>query len=138
MDESNTHPETDSNQFSIGSEQPLEEIETDEGSHLDDVLAALADQRRRYALHYLREEQCASLAEIAEQIAAWEQDRSVDEVSDDTRAEIEIALFHQHLPQLREAGMIDYDEGSKIMAFQEPSEIADLCLDQCIQWEFST
>lgn len=138
MDEGDTHIGKDSNQFSIGSELPLEEIEADDGSHLDDVFAALTDRRRRYTLYYLQEGKRASLDEIAERIAAWEHDRSVDEVSDDTRAEIEIALYHNHLPQLREAGMIDYNGDSEMVVFQEPTEIVELCLEQCIQWEFST
>lgn len=133
MDESNPHSGKDSYQFSSADEQSPEEGEADEASHLNDVLAALADHRRRYVLHYLQEEQRASLTVLAEQLAAWERDRPVDEVTNDTRSEMEIALYHRHLPQLREADMIDYDEDSEMVVFQEPSEVTEHFLEQDIQ-----
>ncbi|WP_225335237.1 DUF7344 domain-containing protein [Halomicrobium urmianum] len=70
----------------------------------DDVVAGLADQRRRDALVVLASEEELSRDRLAEVLAARDQD------------DLALQLHHVHLPKLDDAGLIDYDpdEGTAV------------------------
>lgn len=54
--------------------EPRQDVQTDDLSATD-ILPLLADDRRRYVLHYLSQQVgTVSLGELAEQIALWEND----------------------------------------------------------------
>lgn len=106
---------------------------SDGGQRADEILTALADARRRYVLYYLRDEKQASLAEIAKQIVAWEREASVDTVSDKTPEKIKVQLYHSHLPKLREASIVEYDDRSKQLVLRDSPELVELCLDHCAE-----
>lgn len=110
----------------------------DGGRRFDEIYTALADQRRRFALYHLREEERASLTDVAAQIGAWERDCPVGDVPNDTRADIETALYHHHLPKLQEGGVIEYDDRSGTLVFRDPHELAELCLEYCAPRERPT
>jgi len=78
-------------------------------STLDATLDLLANRRRRYVLYCLRERRDAlSVADLAEQLLAWERDDPPDDVDEQVVAD----LHHCHLPRLEEAGAVTYDEES--------------------------
>lgn len=69
------------------------------------VFDLLADDRRRYALHYLsRKVGAVQLDDLAEQIALWEGDPSRDRYE-----RILTDLCHRHLPRLTDAGVVRFD-----------------------------
>lgn len=71
----------------------------------------LSDRRRRYALAYLsRRNQPVSMEELARHIAAWEEDVSVSEVDDRTVERIKMTLYHNHIPKLSAAGLLERGE----------------------------
>ncbi|WP_254764300.1 DUF7344 domain-containing protein [Natrinema marinum] len=78
---------------------------------LDDIYHLLQTRRRRDVLRYLREaEEPVRLRELAEQIAAWEQDTTVENLQSDERQRVYISLYQSHLPKLDNHGIVDYDK----------------------------
>lgn len=82
----------------------------DESLSTDTVYRVLSDKRRRYALHYLKQrKEPVSVRELAEQVAAWENDKAVDELTSQERKRVYIALYQSHLPTLHKEGVVAYD-----------------------------
>ncbi len=77
----------------------------------DDVFHLLQSERRRAVIRYLRDtEQPVKMRDIAEQVAAWENDTTVQALSSDQRQRAYIPLYQSHLPKLDEEGVIEYDQ----------------------------
>lgn len=92
---------------------------------LDDILRALADQHRRYALYYLQDETEAEVEELVRQVAAWSAEKSVDDVTDDELQSLLMEFQHNHLKRLRDAGCIHYDERSGAVRHVASSKILE-------------
>lgn len=76
----------------------------------DDVFGILQNQRRRYALKYLlTEDRRVSLGELAEQIAAWENDKGLDEITYSERKRVYVGLYQCHLPKMDDVGVVDFN-----------------------------
>jgi DNA-binding transcriptional ArsR family regulator len=76
----------------------------------------LSSPRRRFVLYYLREQGGqATVSELADEVAAWENDRSVAELSDKQRKRAYVSLYQTHVPKLAEVGIIDYDKDSGLV-----------------------
>jgi hypothetical protein len=70
---------------------------------LDVLLTVLSEPRRRRVVEYVRDNERATLAELAEFVAERESpDRPPVE-------RIELSLYHSHLPRLVEADLLAYD-----------------------------
>lgn len=102
-------------------ENSLLEEQTDadnEPSDLDDdeVYHLLQNERRRNVLEYLRgREGPVQMRDIAEQVAAWEHDTTVQALMSDQRQRVYIALYQAHLPKLDKEGIIDYNQSRGIV-----------------------
>lgn len=99
---------------------------TDGQPSLDRIFDLLASRRRRYVLYHLDETDTdvVTLDEVAERVAAWERkwDGLDDRERDDHREHVRVALHHNHLPRLANAGLIDYDARSHtVRSWEEPS-----------------
>ncbi len=89
----------------------------------DVIFQILSNRRRRYALHYLRrKEESAEIGELATQIAAWENDVIIDEVTSQQRKRVYNTLQQAHLPKLNETGFIDYDPAHGDITLTERAE----------------
>jgi DNA-binding transcriptional ArsR family regulator len=76
----------------------------------DELFHILRNQRRRFALHHLKHHDGpVDVGELATQIAAWENEITVGEVSSDQRRRVYNALQQTHVPGLEEAGVVDVD-----------------------------
>lgn len=96
----------------------------------DIIFQILSNQRRRYALHYLRrEEESAEIGELATQIAAWENDVTVNEVTSQQRKRVYNTLQQAHLPKLNETGFIDYDPAHGDITLTERAELLNTYLE---------
>ncbi|WP_336133566.1 DUF7344 domain-containing protein [Natronomonas amylolytica] len=85
---------------------------------LDQAFGILKNQRRRNVLEYLYEADGAvSLSEVAEQIAAWENDKEVRQITSSERKRVYVGLYQCHLPK-----MDDVD----VIAFNKPRGIIEL------------
>ena len=69
------------------------------------IFNLLANDRRRYVLHYLSQTVGAvSLGDLAEQIALWEENPTYDHYE-----RVVTGLHHIHLPKLADAGVVRYE-----------------------------
>lgn len=80
----------------------------------DELFDILANQRRRFALHYLRQrpDDTVSLTELSEQVAGWEHDVDPAELDYRKRKSVRNSLHQFHLPKLDDAGIVAYDDQS--------------------------
>lgn len=75
---------------------------------LDTVFDLLRNERRRYVLYYLDEQEGrVSLEELTEEIAKGEANDS--EILAEDYEEVELSLHHTHLPKSTAAEFIEYD-----------------------------
>ncbi len=90
----------------------------------------LADKRRRYAIHYLKQRrEPVSVRELAEQVAAWENQKSVDALRSQERKRVYIALYQSHLPSMDAAGLVDYDGDAGTVELAAAIEARDVYLE---------
>jgi len=76
----------------------------------DEVFEILSNHRRRMVLYYLRQHgQTATVNELAEEIAAMENEIPVEELTSQQRKRVYVSLYQTHLPKMAEANVIDYD-----------------------------
>lgn len=79
----------------------------------DDVFHLLQNARRRAVLRYLLDEANQGpfvMREVAEEVAAWEYDIPIHQLSADQRKRVYIALYQAHLPKLDNYDIIEYDQ----------------------------
>jgi hypothetical protein len=83
------------------------------GSELSkgEIFDLLKNQRRRTVIRFLRENDgYAELNDLAEYIAAKENDIDVRQLSSDQRKRVYIGLYQCHLPKMDSLGVVDYDK----------------------------
>lgn len=85
----------------------------------DDVFDVLSNPRRRYALHVVRGEDQVELGEVAEQVAAWENDTTVELVDSSARKNTYTALQQRHFPRMDEMGVVEFDRRAGVV---EPTD----------------
>ncbi|WP_211693276.1 DUF7344 domain-containing protein [Natronomonas halophila] len=90
---------------------------------LDQVFGILKNQRRRYVLKYLYEaEERVSLSEVAEQIAAWENDKDVRQISSSERKRVYVGLYQCHLPKMDGVGVISFNKPRGVIELGENAD----------------
>lgn len=95
----------------------------------DEVFDAVKNLRRRYVLYYLqRHAGPVELGELAEQVAAWENDTTVRNVSPSERKSVYSALHQTHLPKLQSAGVLQYDPERSLITSTDDAARMDLQL----------
>ena len=104
------HSESDCVDFVLA---VLDELEGCDASAetVDDAFGLLADRRRRLLLSVMRtygEE--LTLPDAAEEVAVRETGCQVPNISAERVHEIYLSLYHDHLPRLVDAGLLDYDQ----------------------------
>ncbi len=130
-DQLGTEPETSSDDVSN-----LEEIgksSRSNGSALEkgEIFDLLKNSRRRSIIQYLRaHDGYAELNDVAEHIAADENDITVRELSSDQRKRVYIGLYQCHLPKMDTLGVVEYDKNrgtielqdsvSQLLAYMDP------------------
>lgn len=78
-----------------------------------DVHDILSNSRRRHTIHILkRDDGESALSSIAEEIAAWENDKPVAEVSSRERHRVYTSVQQNHIPRLARAGIITHNRGN--------------------------
>lgn len=93
---------------------------TDELS-LDDIFELLKNARRREVIQYLgrQEDETATLSDLAEHIAALENEIEVTQLSSDQRKRVYIGLYQCHLPKMDDMGVIDFDSNRGTIELKE-------------------
>ncbi|WP_222845491.1 DUF7344 domain-containing protein [Natronomonas salsuginis] len=103
-------------------ETVVESVDSTSDAHVspalteDELFDVLSNRRRRYAIHFLkREDAPVGIGTLAEQIAAWENEIELHAVSCAQRKRVYTALQQIHLPQMAEAGVIEFDDRSGVV-----------------------
>ncbi|MFC4988010.1 DUF7344 domain-containing protein [Saliphagus infecundisoli] len=87
-----------------------DEAHLDEQDVKDDVFHTLSNRRRRYVLTYLHTNGGhATVREISEELAAWENQVPRAEVTYKQRKRTYTSLIQIHLGTLHDGGFVDYD-----------------------------
>jgi hypothetical protein len=104
--------------------------ETNQFSH-DAVLKVLSNQRRRFVLHFLkrRGRRSVEVADLAGQIAGWENEKPPDLLSYKERKRVQNALHQFHLPKLDDHGLIEYDSQRKTVTLTDAAADQDFYID---------
>lgn len=96
----------------------------------DEIFGILSNQRRRYAIHHLHQNgDRADLGELAEKIAAWENDIDVNAVSSDERKRVYTSLQQFHLPKLDEQGILEFDDREGLVELNSIADDVDVYLE---------
>jgi len=92
---------------------PGEEGEPDEQAvdlPLDQIFEILKNSRRRETLQYLCDNDgSGTLSDVAEHIAALENDTTVQAISSTQRKRVYVGLYQCHLPKMDDAGIVDFN-----------------------------
>ena len=116
--------------MSTVSKPPVSNVSSEPEITYDDCFDLLSNHRRRYTLHYLeRNDKQAQLGELSEQIAAWENEISQDEVSYDERKRVYTSLQQVHLPRMDEMGVVIFDDREGVVEVGPRAEELDIYLE---------
>ncbi len=107
----------------------------------EDVYEVLSNRRRRYAIHYLKQSgDPVDVSTLAEQVAAWENGKSVAELESQERKRVYISLYQSHLPTLEKRGLVVYDDDRGIVELTGPIVEAEIYLEvvaeQNVPWSY--
>jgi len=82
----------------------------------DEVFDLLSSARRRYVIYVLRtRSEPMEVTDLAEEVAAWENDTTIDELSSQERKRVYVSLYQTHIPKLASAGVVDYDRDTGLV-----------------------
>lgn len=71
----------------------------------------LSSPRRRYVINYLQQgETPVELGTLAEEVAAWENETSIEELTSKQKKRVYVSLYQTHVPKLEDYGVVSYDE----------------------------
>lgn len=82
----------------------------------DAVFDILSNSRRRFLLSRLQQRgEPVALVDLADEIAAWENDTTVDELTDKQSKRVYVSVYQTHVPKLESTGLIEYDSESGLI-----------------------
>ena len=93
----------------------------------DALLEVLSEPRRRFVISCLAEyETPLTLPDVADELAVWEHDARLPEISADDVAAIHADLYHVHVPKMADAGVVEYSQERELVALAKPiHELSD-------------
>ncbi|MDJ1430913.1 hypothetical protein [Halostagnicola sp. A-GB9-2] len=110
------HSTTDCAEFVLAALDWLESQEAP-STAVEDGLELLADQRRRLLLEVMQNYgESITLPDAAEEVAKRETGEPVSEISAQTVANVYISLYHDHLPRLVEAELVEYNQDRDLVS----------------------
>ena len=105
----------------------------------DTVFDILSNSRRRYVLYYLRQEsEPIQLVDLAEHVAAWENETDVESLREQERKRVYVSLYQTHIPKLADTGLVKYDKEAGTVALTERRSTIDKHLSETeddIPWQ---
>ncbi|WP_254528165.1 DUF7344 domain-containing protein [Natrinema gelatinilyticum] len=100
-------------------QQMLDWLDEDDVSAeaMTDAFSLLADRRRRLLLEVMRTyEEELTLPDAAEEVAVRETGDIVTDIPAEQVTEVYLSLYHDHLPRLVDAGLLEYDQERDLVA----------------------
>ena len=105
--------------------QTTERVEPGPTPTEDEVFEILSNRRRRYVIHLLKREQReVYLRELSEHVAAWENEKGIEELTSAEIKRVKTALHQHHLPKMDASGFVEYDAGRETVVLADA--VADL------------
>lgn len=97
----------------------------------DEMLEVLSNQRRRFAMHYLkqRDGDRIGVSELADHVASWENDKEIEQLSHQERKRVRNALRQFHLPKMDDNGFVEYDSQRGTVALTERASRTNFYVD---------
>jgi len=96
----------------------------------DETFEMLSNRRRRYIIHYLQDtESTVTLSDLAEQVAAWENETDIAAISANERKTVYTSLQQFHLPKMDETGVVEFDDRAGEVELTDAAEGLDLYLE---------
>jgi hypothetical protein len=87
-----------------------------------EVFDVLKNERRRAVIQFLDDRGgSGTLSEVAELIAAEENDTTVERLTSSERKRVRIALYQCHLPRMHKMGVVDFDKHRGTIALRDPA-----------------
>lgn len=113
----------------------------DEPLSQDLVFDLLSSPRRRFVLYYLRSEsESIALTTLADEVASWEYETPVEELTEQERKRAYVSLYQTHIPKLDDAGIVAYDTDSGVVTLADQANTIEAYLPRAdgpeIPWEF--
>ncbi|WP_440991892.1 DUF7344 domain-containing protein [Haloarchaeobius baliensis] len=97
-----------------------------EGLTQDVVFDILSNSRRRFILSRLQErDEPIELMDLANEIAAWENDTTVEELTDKQSKRVYVSVYQTHVPKLESVGLITYDPDSGLIELSDSAREID-------------
>jgi hypothetical protein len=104
----------------------------------DVVFDLLSSPRRRYVLYHLRQvDEPIELTTLAEQVAAWENETTIEDLTEQQRKRVYVSLYQTHVPKLDDAGVVAYDQDSGLVELTDGARQIDEYLvqpDRQVTW----
>lgn len=96
-------------------------------NRLSTLHSCLAHRRRRRVLLYLQDtDEPQALTDLAEIVADREADSSASETDRELVKTVHVSLYHDHVPKLDEAGIVQYEEDDDTVELVEyPDRLLD-------------
>ena len=114
--------------------------QADQSPSEETVFEVLSNGRRRFVFHYLKQEQRqVYLRELAEHVAAIENDTTTDQLTSSQRKRVYVGLYQCHLPKMDDMGVVDFNQDRGHVALAPQSECLTEYLDrptedEGVQW----
>ncbi|MXR40974.1 hypothetical protein GRX01_06415 [Halobaculum sp. WSA2] len=117
--------------MSIEETDHVDESETAEDDLSEDTLySVLSNRRRRYTIHYLKQrEEPVSVQDLAERVAAWENDKRPSEITSQERKRVYVSLYQSHLDTLDGEGIVEYDSDAGTVRLSDRMRAVDIYLE---------
>ncbi len=81
-----------------------------------EIFEVLRNQRRRYVLQYLKQDtRPVELGDLAQQVAAWEYETTLDDVTPEQRKRVYTTLQQTHLPKMDQSGILLFDSDDGVI-----------------------
>ena len=102
----------------------------DEKLSLDYVFEILKNERRRRVLAYLREhDERVTLSDLAEHIAALENDTDVASITSSQRKRVYVGLYQCHLPKMDDMEIVAFNRNRGLVELDENATYLEPYLD---------
>lgn len=89
----------------------------------DVVFDLLSSPRRRFVLYYLNQvDDEVEIGELADEVAAWENETDVEDLTSQQRKRVYVSLYQTHVPKMEDAGIIDYDSDRGTVSLADQAE----------------
>ncbi|MEF8785618.1 MAG: hypothetical protein V5A45_06760 [Haloarculaceae archaeon] len=107
-----------------------ETMSTKESLPLDQVFEILKNRRRREVLKYLNErDESVSLSDLAEHVAAIENETTVKALSSSQRKRVYVGLYQCHLPKMDDMDIVDFDQNRGRIELAENADQLDAYIE---------